>query len=72
MMKKVEQELTSEIKLNTLAKSIYNESMEMGFESTDYVKLMNESFPKINHYSRKAFCWHRSGLWFDSCLFATL
>lgn len=41
-MKDIESELTSEVKLNALVKSIYNESIEMGFKSTDYVKLMNE------------------------------
>lgn len=41
-MKDIESELTSEVKLNALVKSIYNESIEMGFKSHDYVKLMNE------------------------------
>jgi RimJ/RimL family protein N-acetyltransferase len=41
-MKDIKNELSSEVKLNTLARSIYNESKEMGFKSQDYVKLMNE------------------------------
>ncbi|MCB9209748.1 MAG: GNAT family N-acetyltransferase [Ignavibacteriales bacterium] len=34
--------ITSEINLNTLAKTIYDESIQMGFKSNDYVKLMNQ------------------------------
>ena len=41
-MKNLESELTTEVKLNTLAKSIYNESVQMGLKSSDYVKLMND------------------------------
>jgi len=41
-MNKTEDNVSSAIKLNTLAKSIYNESIEMGFKSEDFVKLMNE------------------------------
>lgn len=37
-----EREVTSEIKLNALAQSIYNETQELGFNSGDYVKLMNQ------------------------------
>lgn len=41
-MKELERNVNSLVNLNTLAKSIYNESVEMGFKSEDYVKLMNE------------------------------
>jgi len=41
-MKDIESDLSFEVNLNTLAKSIYSESKEMGFKSHDYVKLMNE------------------------------
>lgn len=39
---KLEKEIFSEVNLNTLAKSIYDESKLMKFSSSDYVKLMNE------------------------------
>lgn len=38
----VEKDISSEVNLNALAKSIYQESIEMKFTSNDYVKLMNE------------------------------
>lgn len=41
-MRDIERDLSFEVNLNTLAKSIYSESIEMGFKSNDYVKLMNE------------------------------
>ncbi len=41
-MKDITNELTLEVKLKTLAQSIFTESKEMGFKSNDYVKLMNE------------------------------
>lgn len=41
-MKELERNVNNLVNLNTLAKSIYNESVEMGFKSEDYVKLMNE------------------------------
>ena len=41
-MKDLGSKLSSEVKLNALAKSIYDESIEMGFKSNDYVKLLNE------------------------------
>lgn len=41
-MKNLKNELSNEVKLTTFAKSIYNESIELGFKSNDYVKLMNE------------------------------
>lgn len=41
-MKDISKTLSSEINLTALAKTIYNESKEMGFKSADYVKLMNE------------------------------
>lgn len=41
-MKNIENDVSNEVNLNTLAKSIYIESLEMGFKSGDYVKLMNE------------------------------
>jgi RimJ/RimL family protein N-acetyltransferase len=41
-MKDIENELSSEVELNTLVQSIYAESIQMGFKSNDYIKLMNE------------------------------
>ena len=41
-MKDIKSELSSEVRLTTLAQSIFNESRDMGFKSHDYVKLMNE------------------------------
>jgi RimJ/RimL family protein N-acetyltransferase len=41
-MKNIENELSSEVELNTLVQSIYSESIQMGFKSNDYIKLMNE------------------------------
>ena len=41
-MKKIETEVVSEVNLKTLAKSIYSESIQMGFNSNDYIKLTNE------------------------------
>ncbi|MCW8850367.1 MAG: GNAT family N-acetyltransferase [Melioribacteraceae bacterium] len=38
----LEKEIFSEVNLNALAKSIYDESIVMKFSSGDYVKLMNE------------------------------
>lgn len=38
----LEKEIFSEVNLNALAKSIYDESIVMKFSSSDYVKLMNE------------------------------
>ena len=38
----VKKDISSEVNLNALAKSIYHESIEMKFTSNDYVKLMNE------------------------------
>ena len=41
-MKDVESNVKSLVNLNALAKSIFSETIEMGFNSNDYVKLMNE------------------------------
>ncbi len=41
-MKKIETKILSEVNLKTLAKSIYQESLQMGFNSNDYIKLTNE------------------------------
>ena len=41
-MKEFESNVKSLINLNALAKSIFSETIEMGFKSNDYVKLMNE------------------------------
>ena len=40
-MEKFESEVITNVHLETLAKSIYDESAQMGFKSGDYVKLMN-------------------------------
>lgn len=40
-MNNLEEKVITEVHLETLAKSIFNESTEMGFKSADYVKLMN-------------------------------
>jgi diamine N-acetyltransferase len=41
-MKDFESDVKSLVNLNALAKSIFSETIEMGFKSNDYVKLMNE------------------------------
>lgn len=41
-MKALESEVKTLVNLNALAKSIFSETIEMGFKSNDYVKLMNE------------------------------
>ncbi|MBK7106360.1 MAG: GNAT family N-acetyltransferase [Ignavibacteriae bacterium] len=41
-MKKIENPVISEVNLKALAKSIYQESTMMGFNSNDYIKLTNE------------------------------
>ena len=41
-MKDFESNVKSLVNLNALAKSIFSETIEMGFNSNDYVKLMNE------------------------------
>lgn len=51
-MKNIEVELSSEVKLTTLVQTIYNESIEMGFKSPDYVKLMNELLDMTMNNSR--------------------
>lgn len=41
-MKKIKTAIISEVNLKTLAKSVYQESQQMGFNSNDYIKLTNE------------------------------
>lgn len=41
-MKNQKSEVSSEVNLMTLAKSIYQETIMMGFETSDYIKLTNE------------------------------
>jgi RimJ/RimL family protein N-acetyltransferase len=41
-MNKLESDVKNLVRINTLAKSIQSEAAEMGFKSSDYVKLMNE------------------------------
>lgn len=41
-MNDFEKKIVDEIKLTALAESIYKETNELGFESADYIKLMNE------------------------------
>ncbi len=41
-MNEIENKVLSEVNLKVLAKNIYEESVQMGFDSSDYIKLTNE------------------------------